>query len=76
MTTTTVRDPTNRDDTAHRTVATPAISLLNIVQELMLWHARANARRHLRELSSVMLRDIGITRAEVLREARKFPWQP
>jgi uncharacterized protein YjiS (DUF1127 family) len=39
------------------------------------WHERARQRHHLEYLSDHMLRDIGLTRADVLAEITKPFWQ-
>ncbi|HSA79397.1 MAG TPA: DUF1127 domain-containing protein [Geminicoccaceae bacterium] len=49
--------------------------LNRFVQTLLLWHERARQRRHLQELSDHMLRDIGLTRTDVLAEAYKPFWR-
>lgn len=41
-----------------------------------LWRLRRSERRHLRSLENHVLADLGLTRAEVEREARKPFWQP
>ncbi len=46
-----------------------------ILDRLLEWQERAAQRRHLAGLDDRMLRDIGLSRAEVVREYRKFPWQ-
>ena len=46
-----------------------------LVQRLLLWHERARQRRHLQDLSDHMLRDIGLSRADVLAEAYKPFWR-
>ena len=40
-----------------------------------LWVRRSNDRRLLAMMNDHLLTDIGLTRAEVLREAGKFFWQ-
>ncbi|HEX7968768.1 MAG TPA: DUF1127 domain-containing protein [Stellaceae bacterium] len=40
------------------------------------WWARARSRRRLARLDERMLRDIGIDRARVWQETRKWFWQP
>ncbi len=40
------------------------------------WWARARSRRRLARLDERTLRDIGIDRAQVWQEARKWFWQP
>jgi uncharacterized protein YjiS (DUF1127 family) len=40
-----------------------------------LWRVLARGRRHLAALDDRMLRDIGLTRADVDREYRKPFWQ-
>ena len=46
-----------------------------VVEALLAWHDRARQRRALLELSDLMLRDIGISRAEALGEAAKPFWR-
>ena len=41
----------------------------------MLWHERARQRRRLLELDDRMLKDIGVSRADAVREASKPFWQ-
>ena len=43
---------------------------------LLTWQQRARDRRQLASLSNHMLRDIGLTRADVFAEASKPFWQP
>jgi uncharacterized protein YjiS (DUF1127 family) len=43
---------------------------------LLVWHERARQRRQLETLSDHMLRDIGLSRADVLAEATKPFWRP
>jgi uncharacterized protein YjiS (DUF1127 family) len=43
---------------------------------LARWVDASRSRQTLDVLDEHMLRDIGITRDEALREARKFFWQP
>jgi uncharacterized protein YjiS (DUF1127 family) len=45
-------------------------------ETLLIWLERARQRRHLRTLSDHMLRDIGLSRADVEGEAGKPFWQP
>jgi len=45
------------------------------VQLLQVWRERARQRRQLECLNDRMLRDIGLTRADVLAEASKPFWQ-
>lgn len=42
---------------------------------LLTWHARARQRRQLLALDDRMLRDIGLTRADVLAESSKPFWR-
>ena len=42
---------------------------------MLSWDDRARQRRHLRSLDDHMLKDIGLTRGEVIFESRKLPWQ-
>ena len=43
---------------------------------LATWRRRARERAQLREMDERLLRDIGLTRAQVLEEARKPFWRP
>jgi uncharacterized protein YjiS (DUF1127 family) len=43
---------------------------------LLIWHRRARDRRQLEALSDHMLRDIGLSRADVFAEASKPFWRP
>jgi uncharacterized protein YjiS (DUF1127 family) len=45
------------------------------VRLIAIWMARARERRDLATLDDRMLRDIGITRIDVLRECRKPFWR-
>jgi uncharacterized protein YjiS (DUF1127 family) len=42
---------------------------------LLTWHERSRQRHHLRSLSTHMLRDIGLSRADVEGEAAKPFWR-
>ncbi len=46
-----------------------------IVDLLLTWHERARQRRHLRSLDDHMLRDIGLSRADLEVEADKPFWR-
>jgi uncharacterized protein YjiS (DUF1127 family) len=53
------------------------LRLLERAADLVLaWQERAQQRRQLETLSDHMLRDIGLTRADVLAESTKRFWQP
>ena len=45
------------------------------VDLVRLWSERYRTRRHLRELDSYRLEDIGLTRQQAVAEAKKFFWQ-
>ncbi|MDP7652345.1 MAG: DUF1127 domain-containing protein [Rhodospirillales bacterium] len=45
-----------------------------MVQTVDLWHMRARGRRDLARLDDHFLRDIGLSRDEAAREARKPFW--
>jgi uncharacterized protein YjiS (DUF1127 family) len=47
-----------------------------LVTVLLTWQQRAYDRRQLQSLSDHMLRDIGLTRADVFAEASKPFWRP
>lgn len=49
--------------------------LVRIVDRLLLWQERAQARRHLAEMPDYILHDIGVTRAGAEEEAKKPFWK-
>ena len=49
---------------------------LYIVTTLHVWQGRARQRRELQQLDDRMLKDIGLTRADVEREVNKPFWVP
>ncbi|MDJ0942538.1 MAG: DUF1127 domain-containing protein [Kiloniellales bacterium] len=49
--------------------------LARIIEGLLLWQERAAQRRALAGLDDHLLKDMGITRAEADREARKPFWR-
>ena len=53
----------------------PPERLHRLARILFLWHDRARQRRHLQSLSDHMLRDIGLSRADVRAEAGKPFWR-
>ena len=44
------------------------------IETVLLWHTRARERRHLAGLDDRMVRDIGVTQADIEREYRKPFW--
>lgn len=55
----------------------PAAGWIDSASNLLArWIDASRSRQTLDDLDEHMLRDIGITRDEALREARKFFWQP
>jgi uncharacterized protein YjiS (DUF1127 family) len=50
--------------------------LASLVLRLLDWHLRVQQRRHLSALSTHMLKDVGLTAADVHAEIGKRPWQP
>ena len=53
-----------------------ASAVRRAVTLLLTWQQRARDRRQLQSLSDHMLRDIGLSRADVLAEASKPFWRP
>lgn len=49
--------------------------LLRVVNQLLIWQDRARERAHLRDLSDHMMKDLGLSRADIDREAGKPFWQ-
>ncbi len=56
---------------AQRVVRLPSGFVVQMIQ----WVDRTRQRRALSELDERLLRDIGVSREEVLLEIRKAPWQ-
>ena len=50
--------------------------LLGFGKQLQLWNQRRKQRRELYALSDAVLKDIGVSRVDALREAEKPFWQP
>jgi uncharacterized protein YjiS (DUF1127 family) len=48
----------------------------SLLRLLLDWQERARQRRRLREMDDRLLRDIGLTRADVELEAAKPCWRP
>jgi uncharacterized protein YjiS (DUF1127 family) len=66
-----------RDGASSRARRRPswAPHLWRVVDLLLIWQERARDRRQLQSLSDHMLRDIGLTRADVFAEASKPFWR-
>jgi uncharacterized protein YjiS (DUF1127 family) len=45
-------------------------------EQLLVWLERGRQRRHLAAMDDHMLRDIGLSRADVSAETEKWFWQP
>jgi uncharacterized protein YjiS (DUF1127 family) len=78
----TIRPTASRSLTAHA-IALPWFAgrrlawwLGQACEAVLTWAERAHQRRQLAELSDYMLRDIGLTRADVAGETRKPFWRP
>lgn len=52
------------------------LRLVELFDVLLTWQQRAKDRRSLLELDDRLLRDIGLSRADILREAEKPFWRP
>ena len=63
---------TTSEPLSSRVAAVFAVALERVLE----WNERAAQRRHLVGLDDRMLRDIGMTRLDVIREYQKAPWQP
>lgn len=50
--------------------------LAGAVNQVFLWAERAAERRHLAGLGDHVLKDIGLSRADVARESSKPFWRP
>jgi uncharacterized protein YjiS (DUF1127 family) len=60
---------------ARRRVNNLGLWLWRAADLLLTWHERARQRRQLLTLNDHMLRDIGLTRADVLAESSKPFWR-
>jgi uncharacterized protein YjiS (DUF1127 family) len=60
---------------ARRRVGDLAMRLRRAVDLLLTWRERARQRRQLRSLNDHMLRDLGLTRADVMAESSKPFWR-
>lgn len=56
-----------------RSLAAAAVALVRL---LLLWQERSNERLRLRELDDHMLKDLGISRSQAVRESEKPFWRP
>ena len=50
-------------------------ALLRLVDQLLTWQDRARERAHLRDLNDHMMKDLGLSRADIDREAGKPFWR-
>ncbi len=48
---------------------------MRFMRTVAFWNERARQRRALSELSDELLKDIGVSRTDAIREARKSFWQ-
>ncbi len=46
-----------------------------LIQQLELYSQRSRTRKHLLEMDDYALKDIGLTRQQVLQEAKRYFWQ-
>lgn len=71
----------SREDRNRRTPAVgraPRAAALarRVGETLRVWRQRIEGRRRLRELDEALLKDMGISRTDALREAAKPFWKP
>jgi uncharacterized protein YjiS (DUF1127 family) len=60
---------------AQRRIGDLAARLRRLAHLLLVWRERARQRRQLRNLGDHKLRDLGLTRADVLAESSKPFWR-
>ena len=65
-----------RPDAGHLPGLSYRPALRSLLDQVVLWHERSRQRRHLAGLSDHMLRDIGLSRADVWQECEKPFWRP
>ena len=63
-------------DAGDRLPRRPGGWMLRLFNVLLEWQDRAVQRRHLASLDDRMLKDIGLDRADVIRETYKPFWRP
>jgi len=61
---------------ALRSAGDHRLGIAQAFDRLLSWYDRAHERAHLRSLDDHMLKDIGISRADVEVEASKPFWRP
>jgi uncharacterized protein YjiS (DUF1127 family) len=64
----------NRSAIGPSPLAPWARQMAGMLQHLGEWRERARSRRLLQQLDDRMLRDVGLTRADVARECAKHFW--
>lgn len=68
-----VRDSLTRSPIGARKSLLPA--LIAVFETPMVWVERSEHRQKLRQLNDRTLRDVGLSRADISREARKPFWR-
>jgi uncharacterized protein YjiS (DUF1127 family) len=56
-------------------LVSPVQVVSHLLDLLATWERRARERRKLAEMSDHMLKDLGISRSDALRESRKSIWR-
>lgn len=56
--------------------AASGFGIVRLFERVLDWQDRSKQRVRLMELDERMLRDIGMTRADAVREYNKLPWYP
>jgi uncharacterized protein YjiS (DUF1127 family) len=59
-----------------QTLAGIVAPVMRGAETLWTWQSRYNARRHLESLDARLLKDVGLTRHDVMRAAAKPFWKP
>ena len=57
-------------------IPSPIVFVIGFFNILITWQQRIEERRQLLEMSDRMIRDIGLNRNDILREANKPFWRP
>lgn len=52
------------------------VAATRLIDTLLTWQARARERQHLRMMDGHQLRDLGLTRVDVVSETDKPFWRP
>ena len=53
----------------------PVVSMTGLYKTVQLWSRRSNTRAQFKRLTDEQLRDVGLTREDVINETKKAFWE-